>query len=342
MVSFTASAINTGATPVYNWSVNGVTVSPGASYSYIPLNGDIVQVSLASSENCATPAVVTAVKTMAVMPNELPAVNVAVSPAAEVCEGTTVTFTATPFNGGSSPVYAWMKNGVNVGYASTYSYLPASGDNVYCVMTSDYRCRVADDATSSNTRMTVVVPVIPTVTISADPGTNVSPGQLVYLTANVVNGGVAPVYQWLLNGAAIAGANTANYSTTSYSDNDQFSVNVTSNGVCTGNTGSGSVTIHVSNVGVKTIAAALSDIKIIPNPSNGLFAIKGSIGNGVDHISVEISDMMGRAVYSNITDVHNGMIDTTVKLNSDLSNGMYILSIKSENEASVYHLAIER
>jgi hypothetical protein len=49
-------------------------------------------------------------------------VGVSVSPSGPICGGGTLTFTANPTNGGSSPSYQWKVNGGNVGTNSaTYS-----------------------------------------------------------------------------------------------------------------------------------------------------------------------------------------------------------------------------
>jgi len=65
----------------------------------------------------------------------VPSVSIAAS-ANPVYAGTTVIFTATPVNAGTSPSYQWKVNGVNVGTNNvTYSYVPSHGDNVVCEMT---------------------------------------------------------------------------------------------------------------------------------------------------------------------------------------------------------------
>ncbi|MCC7050429.1 MAG: T9SS type A sorting domain-containing protein, partial [Bacteroidia bacterium] len=79
-----------------------------------------------------------------------------------ICQGTNVTFTATPTNGGAGPTYQWMLNDVNVGTNSTtYSTSGlADGDNVKCVLTSNAVCPTGNPATSTVTTVTVnVAPV---------------------------------------------------------------------------------------------------------------------------------------------------------------------------------------
>ena len=73
-----------------------------------------------------------------------------------VCAGTTVTFTATPTNGGAAPVYQWKVNGVNAGANSdTYAYIPVNGDVVTVDLTSNAVCATGSPAISAPVTMTV-------------------------------------------------------------------------------------------------------------------------------------------------------------------------------------------
>ena len=78
-----------------------------------------------------------------------------------VVAGTLATLTATPQHPGSNPVYQWYVNGTPSGAnASVFQYSPASGDEVYCVLTSSELCTTGNPATSNViTLMTVPAPV---------------------------------------------------------------------------------------------------------------------------------------------------------------------------------------
>ncbi len=139
-VSFTASGTNGGTNPAYQWQVNGFNVGTNsADYSYAPANTDAVTCILTSNATCATgnPAT-SSTLTMSVNPNLPVSVSIAASPSGTVCAGTSVTFTATPVNGGLTPAYQWKVNGSNVGTSSnSYSYSPLNNDVVTCVVTSN-------------------------------------------------------------------------------------------------------------------------------------------------------------------------------------------------------------
>ena len=70
------------------------------------------------------------------------------------CQGSTVTFTTTPINGGATPSYQWQVNGIGVGLNNpVYSYIPSNGDLVTCVMNSSINCPTGNPATSNTITM---------------------------------------------------------------------------------------------------------------------------------------------------------------------------------------------
>jgi hypothetical protein len=149
-VTFTATATN-GGNPTYQWHLNGAAAGyNSATYSYTPANGDQVFVTMTSSFSCATGSPSTSSLITMVVSNAGPAgVNLVVDQNT-VCEGITVTFTATPTNGGS-PSYQWYKNSFMVGAnLPTYSYVPLNLDQVSVVMTSSLSCVTGNPASSGS------------------------------------------------------------------------------------------------------------------------------------------------------------------------------------------------
>lgn len=149
-VSFTATPMNGGVSPNYQWKVNGINAgSNNTLFTYNPLNGDVVTCSLASSESCTSgnPAQSNLI-TMVVNAN-MPAGITIVASSNPFCAGTTVTYTATPGNGGPSPTYQWIVNGTNAGTNSqVFAYNPANNDSIRCVMTSNLSCVTSNPASS--------------------------------------------------------------------------------------------------------------------------------------------------------------------------------------------------
>ncbi|NTW33820.1 MAG: hypothetical protein HGB12_14575, partial [Bacteroidetes bacterium] len=151
-VTLTASPVNGGSTPSYLWLLNGVSVGTnGDTYTDAALsNGDIISCVMTSDYSCATNSPDTSnVITMNVNPNLLASISIATSEDT-ICTGNSVTFTASPVNGGTLPSYQWVLNGVNTG-SDNAIYTDASlinGDQVYCVMTSNANCITANPDTS--------------------------------------------------------------------------------------------------------------------------------------------------------------------------------------------------
>lgn len=86
-----------------------------------------------------------------------PAVRINALPGNKLCRGKEpVTFTAAPINGGAAPVYQWIVNGISTGVSTpTYTYLPADGDEVSCMMTSNAPCAVPNVVNSDKIKMAV-------------------------------------------------------------------------------------------------------------------------------------------------------------------------------------------
>jgi uncharacterized protein (TIGR02145 family) len=85
-----------------------------------------------------------------------------VASANPVCPGTLVTFTATPVNPGSSPVFEWKINGSIAGTSNpVFSYPPVDADVVQCYLTSSLNCITLNPVPSNQLVInTLPVPVV--------------------------------------------------------------------------------------------------------------------------------------------------------------------------------------
>ena len=234
-VTFTATPVNGGTTPVYQWFLNGTAI-PGATsttYTFTPTDGNAISCVLNSGETCTSGNPATSNLVVMTVNPLLPVSVSIVESANPVCDGTPVTFTATPVNGGTTPVYQWFLNGTAIPGATstTYTFTPTDGNAINCVLTSGETCTNGNPATSNTITMTVnpLLPVSVSISESANP---VCTGTLVTFTANPVNGGTNPSYQWFLNSSMVIGATNSAYSFTP-DDGNTISCVLTSGETCT-------------------------------------------------------------------------------------------------------------
>jgi hypothetical protein len=194
--------------------------------------------------------------------------------------------------------------------------------------------------------MTVDAPIAPVFTLTANPGTTTIATHSVTFTANVTNVSVTNVtYQWSVNGTAVAGATNSTYTTNTLANFDVVRCCVTNSNTCGASAPvCETQTIVVnSNVGVNTVAGGVTDIKIMPNPNKGAFTVKGAMNaTGNQEVVIEVTNMLGQVVYTNKVATNNGVINEQIQLNSSLSNGMYILNMRSGTDNAVFHFVIEQ
>jgi hypothetical protein len=183
----------------------------------------------------------------------------------------------------------------------------------------------------------------PGFTITTDPAGNILAGQSVILTAHaVVNAGTSPMFQWYVNGLPVDGATDSAYISNKFSNGDSVSCTVTSSGMCGGLTTSNFKKLTISGEGVQQITSSGSSISLLPNPNKGIFTIKGTLGVTDDEeVSIEITDMVGHAVYTDKVMSHNGSINENISLGSSLANGMYLVNVRSASANQVFHMVIE-
>jgi uncharacterized protein (TIGR02145 family) len=210
-VTFTATPINGGTNPSYQWQVNGINVGTNNPiFTYFPDSLDLVSCILTSSlPDCIVNNPDTSnVITMTV--NPLLPVSISVMASENpFCIGTSVTFTATPTAPGNL-TYQWYVNGILIGSNSPIlTYLPINNDAVHCSLLTDHLCVLNNPALSDTITM-IGFPGLPAdVTITASPNPSCQ-GIPVTFTATPINGGSNPSYQWQVNGINV-GTNSPIY-----------------------------------------------------------------------------------------------------------------------------------
>jgi|GEM_PF-691195 len=208
---------------VWSGSSTAVVIDAGTGYATGIFAGTSV-ISYTYATGCAQ-AVVLTVNNLVTS-----GVTLSASPGTSICSASgSVTVSATAVNGGPAPGYQWLVNGVVLGSsASTLVYPPANGDIVICRLTSSLLCAIPSPAQDS-LEMTVTPSVTPLVSIVAFPDDTVCIGDNILYTANGINGGTMPIYQWWLNGTMAGTGPVWGYVP---SGGDIISCSLTSNAVC--------------------------------------------------------------------------------------------------------------
>jgi N-acetylneuraminic acid mutarotase len=218
-VTFTATSINGGPTPTYQWKVNGInagTNNPTFTTNSLQ-NISLVSVAMTSSLSCATPLSDTAIISVAVTPSPIANAGNDVT----ICAGTN-----TQLNGSGGTNYSWSP-------ATGLSNANIANPIATALINTAYVLTVSNGICVSKDTVLVIVaqPSSPSISISTDSN-NICSGSNVTFTAVALNAGANPSYQWQVNGINV-GTNSATFSSNSLQNNAQVKVIVTSNGCTT-------------------------------------------------------------------------------------------------------------
>jgi len=250
-VTYTATVINGGQNPIYQWNVNGLNVGTNSSiYSYIPANGDEITCKLTSSESCVSNNPTTSNSiTMTVYP---------VFQIGSITSNQSICYNSAPTHlqgiaptGGNTPYsYQWQSSvdGINftdIPDATGLDYQPE-----YLTNTTMYR-QIQTSANGCGTGMTNVVTVtvnpLPEVTIIAIPSNNTYTGGIpttIYLgfgpqsvtLATTTTGGSGFTYAWTSSTLGLSGLSCTSCASTAFTPTEEgrytFTVAVTNSEGC--------------------------------------------------------------------------------------------------------------
>jgi len=196
-ITFTATPTNGGASPSYQWKINGVNTGPNSNvFSSTSFNDkDTVSCWMSSSIACITsPTVISDSVVLHITDSPAVALSIAAS-TNNVCFGTPITFTATATNGGAGATFQWLLNGNNVGSNNTLytNDTLSSGNVISCIVTSSDACTIP--VASGNTIAPVIYP-LPVVAALPDTTIPVGASATLYLP---VTGNIAH-YLWSPSG----------------------------------------------------------------------------------------------------------------------------------------------
>ena len=316
-VTFTATSSGGGPAPLYQWIKNGSIVDTGSSYTYTPANGDSVRCVLTGSNPCTLPASISShTITMLVNPVFTPSVAIT-STADTICAGTSVTFTATSSGGGTVPLYQWIKNGIPGTTGSSYTYTPANGDSVRCVLTGSSACTMPA-ATNSNT-IVMVVDTLSIPAISVAGPSSVAAGSTFTLTATLTNAGSSYSIDWYNNGTLFATTAAPTVTGTAITGVDAITAQLVQQSFhCNDSAISDTVFIATTD-GVGNITAFR--FSVYPDPAHSLITITGP---GISTVIITNTIGQLQLTKSDVKDTVN--IDI-----SALPSGIYLITAIDTN-----------
>lgn len=240
-----SSSLNGGTSPTITWFVNGSAVGSGSTYSSSTLsNGASVHCVMASSTSGVSPGTSNTL-TISFSARAAPSVSISAS-TNNVCQGTSVTFTPSPVNGGTAPTYQWLVGGSAAATGSTYTTTGLNnGQVVSCIMTSNSACITTSTATSNGITMSIIPPEPMTVSVSG-PSTLCNTVTGTY-QAEVLDPPSPISYQWTQNGSNV-GTNSFQYNATGLSTGSTISCTATTTEACYQASGtSNTVTVTVTS-----------------------------------------------------------------------------------------------
>ncbi len=156
MVHFTATSINGGIAPAYQWYAGGIPVVGAITNSWSSstlTNGTIVYCAISSSELCPSPVHAPSNTILMNMIDNAPLVYISAYPRLHVAPGSTVIFSSSVYNGGLSPSYQWFKNGLPIAGANSDSLTLTAvnaPDTIYLRVKSNMQCPLPDSIGISN------------------------------------------------------------------------------------------------------------------------------------------------------------------------------------------------
>ncbi len=233
-ITFNTTSTFEGVDPSYQWLVNGVNVGTNtASFISNNLNdGDEVTCILTSSESCVTSNSAMANSVLIeVIPPLQPSLNIAAN-TLEVCEGETISFSASTIDEGQNPNFVWMINGIvqaeNTSSFSSNNF--SNGDEVVCTMEIVESCTTNSTATSNALSVNVNPNLVPDINIDVVQD-SLCAGEAMTFMANSINVGETPAYEWYVNGNLFAGG-APNFSSTGLENGDEIVCVVYSSETC--------------------------------------------------------------------------------------------------------------
>lgn len=248
-----------------------------------------------------------------------------ISGSGPVCEGHPLMLNASSSSAGV--VYSWEGPAGITSNTSKISIASATSG-----MSGKYSCTMVLDGCSLILDTTVLVKasISPDVTISVDPGIEVSRMTPMTFTAHAINAGLNPRYQWKLNGTDIAGATDSVYTCRmgmGLGDKDKIFVVVTSNEDCPL---SDSVLSFAFTLKVKSGDSDPFGVDLFPNPNEGHLSVSGFLPS-TEKAEARVINAIGQLIYKATLLPTGNLLYADIDL-GHISSGIYTFQVKSGDQ----------
>ena len=204
-----------------------------------------------------------------------------------VCQGTAISFTASPDSQGTAPTYVWKINDSIVGTNATLysSNNLQNQQKITCTLTSSSVCASPKTVVSNPIRVTIRPKLTPEGILTVDDST-VCAGTLVNFQMAAQNAGSPPTYSWRLNGQ-LAGDDSSRFTLSNPKKGDKIFCLVFSTEACRTQNSVRTATIQLDVTPVYVISIQAPDTvllddtarTIVVSPAGGVLSGNGISGN---------------------------------------------------------------
>lgn len=241
-----------------------------------------------------------------------PSITISVNIDTITCHGQQFIFTASITNGGTSPLYHWKLNDVNVGFGlpTFTSTFINNGDVITCELLSNEPC--SNDSIIVSNAITISLYPLPSLSISQNMGD-------LEATAGYLN------YVWKFNNIVITGATTNVYSP---SINGTYEVEVTDSNTCKNNA------TYIYNSNNISSPNKLNLVSVFPNPAQNQITLFFSEDAKRE---IEVYDVIGKLVFQKLISQ-----EQEVLFLNNLTTGIYQIKIIQDGYFTTKQLIINR
>ena len=168
-------------------------------------------------------------------------------------------------------------------------------------------------------------------------------GSVDTFTAVAAGAGLAPTFQWYINGTPVPGATGNVYITDSLTQGEIVNCEETSSFLCSDPRSilSGGISVQVIPAGISEVGG-VNRFTLMPNPNAGSFTISGTLKSQADNVNIEVSNMLGQTIYKKTSVANNGAIHQQVALDKSTPSGMYLVTVTSGESRVVFHVVIDK